>query len=88
VQRSLVLSKLAETEGIAVNKDDIDSEIDRLATSAGPRADEVRRMFAGKRGREALESSLFTRRTLDRLVAIASGEEVPPPTGEGKSNEE
>ncbi len=88
VQRSLVLSKLAEVEGIAVNKDDIDSEIDRLATSAGPRADEVRRMFAGKRGREALESSLFTRRTLDRLVAIASGEEVPPPTGEGKSNEE
>jgi trigger factor len=88
VQRSLVLSKLAEVEGIAVNKDDIDSEIDRLAASAGPRADEVRRMFAGKRGREALESSLFTRRTLDRLVAIASGEEVPPPSGEGKSNEE
>ncbi|HJX61016.1 MAG TPA: trigger factor [Dehalococcoidia bacterium] len=88
VQNSLVLSKLAEAEGIAVSKDDIDAEIERLAVSAGPRVDEVRRMFAGKRGREALESSLFTRRTLDRLVAIASGEEVPSPAGEGESNEE
>jgi len=88
VQRSLVLSKLAEAEGIAVSKDDIDAEIERLVGSAGPRAEEVRRMFAGKRGREALESSLFTRRTLDRLVAIASGEEVPSPAGEGESNEE
>jgi len=88
VQRSLVMSKLAEAEGIAVSKDDIDAEIERLAVSAGPRAAEVRRMFAGKRGREALESSLFTRRTLDRLVAIASGEEVPSPAGEEESNEE
>ena len=88
VQRSLVLSKLAQVEGISVTKDDIDAEIERMAASAGPRAAEVRRMFAGKRGREALEGSLFTRRTLDRLVAIASGEEVPSPAGEEGSNEE
>jgi trigger factor len=88
VQRSLVLSTLAEVEGISVGKDDIDAEIERLAASAGPRADEVRRMFASKRGREALESSLFTRKTLDRLVAIVSGEEVPSPAGGGESNEE
>jgi trigger factor len=88
VQRSLVLSKLAEAEGITVGKDDIDAEIERLAASAGPRAAEVRRMFAGRRGREALEGSLFTRRTLERLVAIASGEQVPSPVGEEGSNEE
>jgi len=88
VQRSLVLGKLAQVEGISVSKQDIDAEIERLAASAGPRAAEVRRMFASRRGREALESSLFTRRTLDRLVAIASGEEVPSPPREGESNEE
>jgi len=88
VQRSLVLSQLAEAEGISVSKGDVDAEIERLAASAGPRAAEVRRMFAGKRGREALESSLFTRRTLDRLVAIASGEEVASPAGEEESNKE
>jgi len=88
VQRSLVVSKLAEVEGIAVAKEDIDAEIERLAASSGARAEEVRRMFASKRGREALEHSLFTRKTLDRLVAIASGQEVPSPAGEGESNEE
>jgi hypothetical protein len=46
-------------------------------------------MFAARRGREALEGSLFTRRTLERLVAIASGEEVPSPAvRQGESNEE
>ena len=88
VQRSLVLSKLARVEGISVSKEDIEAEIERLAESAGPRATEVRRMFAARRGREALEGSLFTRRTLERLVAIASGEEVPSPPREGESNEE
>jgi trigger factor len=88
VQRSLVLSKLARVEGISVSKEDIEAEIERLAESAGPRAAEVRRMFAARRGREALEGSLFTRRTLERLVAIASGEEVPSPPREGESNEE
>jgi trigger factor len=88
VQRSLVLMKLAEAESISISKEDIDAEIERLAASSGPRAAEVRRMFASQRGREALESSLFTRRTLDRLVVIASGEEVPSPPREGESNEE
>jgi trigger factor len=88
VQRSLVLSKLAEVEGIAVSKEDIDAEIERLAASAGAQAADVRRMFAGQRGREAVEGSLFTRRTLDRLVAIASGEEAPSPASEEEPNEE
>jgi trigger factor len=87
VQRSLVLSKLAEVEGIAVSREDIDVEIERLAASSGARAEETRRIFASQRGREALERSLFTRKTLDRLVAIASGEEVPSPSGE-ESNKE
>ena len=88
VQRLLVLSKLAEVEGIAVSKEDIDAEVERLAASSGPRAEEARRIFASQRGREALERSLFTRKTLDRLVAIASGEEVPSPSGEEESNKE
>jgi trigger factor len=88
VQRSLVLSKLAEVEGIAVSKEDIDAEIERLAASSGARAEETRRIFASQRGREALERSLFTRKTLDRLVVIASGEEVLSPSGEEESNKE
>jgi trigger factor len=79
IQNSLVLGKVAEVEGISVGEEDIDAEIERLAASSGPRGDEVRKVFASAGGREALERSLFTRKTVERLVAIASGEEAPPP---------
>jgi len=77
IQRSLVLAKLAEVEGITVSEEDIDAEIERLVTSSGPRAGEVRQMFAKPGGRQALERSLLTRKTLERLTAIASGEDLP-----------
>ena len=79
IQRSLVLSKVAEAEAISVSEEDIDAEIERLATSSGPRGDEVRKIFGGAGGRDALRRSVLTRKTVERLVAIASGEEVPPP---------
>ncbi len=79
IQRSLVLGKVAEVEGVSVSEEDIDAEIERLAASAGPRADGVRKVFGSAGGREAVERSLLTRRTAERLVAIASGQEAPPP---------
>jgi trigger factor len=78
IQRSLVLRKVAEAEAISVGEEDIDAEIERLAASSGPRGDEVRKVFASAGGREALGRSLLTRKTVERLVAIASGEEAPP----------
>jgi FKBP-type peptidyl-prolyl cis-trans isomerase (trigger factor) len=74
-------------EGISVGKEDIDAEIERLAASSGPRADEMRKIFSSAGGREALERSLFTRKTVDRLVTIASGEAAPAEAAEevGKS---
>lgn len=78
IQRSLVLRKVAEVEAISVGEEDIDAEIERLAASSGPRGDEVRKVFASAGGRDALGRSLLTRKTVERLVAIASGEEVPP----------
>ncbi len=79
IQRSLVLSKVAEAEAISVSEEDIDAEIERLAASSEPRGDEVRKIFDSAGGRDALRRSLLTRKTVERLVAIASGEEVPPP---------
>jgi trigger factor len=78
IQRSLVLGKVAEVEAISVNEDDIDAEIERLVAGAGPRGDEVRKVFDSAGGRGALQRSLLTRRTVERLAAIAAGEEVPP----------
>jgi trigger factor len=79
VQGSLVLGKVAEVEAISVGEEDVDAEIERLAASSGPRGDEVRKVFGSAGGREALERSLLTRKTVDRLVVIASGEEASPP---------
>jgi len=79
IQGSLVLGKVAAVEGISVSEEDVDAEIERLAASSGSRADEVRKIFGSADSREALERSLLSRRTVERLVAIASGEDVPPP---------
>jgi trigger factor len=87
IQNSLVLGKVAEVEGISVGEEDIDAEIERLGASSGPRADEVRKVFGSAGAREALERSLLTRKTVERLVAIASGEAPPAEAAEevGKS---
>jgi trigger factor len=82
IQRSLVLGKVAEVEAISVGEEDVDAEIERAAASSGPRGDEVRKIFGSAGGREALERSLLTRKTVERLVAIASGEETSPPAEE------
>jgi trigger factor len=79
IQGSLVLTKVAAVEGISVSEEDIDAEIERLVASSGPQGEEVRKIFGSAGSREALERSLLTRKTVERLVAIASGEEAPPP---------
>lgn len=88
VQRSLVLSRVAEVESISVSKEDVEGEIERLVASSGPQGEAVRRMFSNPNGRSALERSLLTRKTLDRLMAIASGQEAPPAASEEADEEE
>jgi len=72
VRRSLVLSRLAELEGISVEPAEIDVEIERIVGSSGGQAPQMRQLFGGAGGREAIERSLLTRKTLERLAAIAS----------------
>ena len=77
VLRSLVLSQLAEAEDILVAESEVEEEIDRLSSGAGDQSEEVRRLFSTENAKESLRRSLKTRRTLERLVAIAAGEEAP-----------
>ncbi|MFQ6019982.1 MAG: hypothetical protein ACE5KW_04420, partial [Dehalococcoidia bacterium] len=51
---------------------EVDSEIDRLAGDGSPQEEQVRSLFRSDAGREAIERSLVTRKTLERLVAIVS----------------
>ncbi len=82
VRRSLILTHVAEAENIDVSDAEIDQEVERIVSSAGPRAEEVRRFFADADSRDALRRRLLARRTLDCLVDIASSESAAD--GEGQ----
>jgi len=73
LRRSLVLSKFAEAENIEVTDADVDAELESLASSAGEQAETIRTVFGSENGRDTLRRSLLTRKTLARLVEVASG---------------
>ena len=72
IRRSLVLSKFAEAENIEVDAADIDAEIETMASSSGEQGDMIRQLFNTDEAKESLSRSLHTRKTLARLVEIAS----------------
>lgn len=76
VKRSLVLTEVADAEHIDVGDEDVALEIERLAASAGPQAESLRRLFENDSARDSVRRSLLTRKTLHRLTAIAAGEEI------------
>ena len=73
VVRSLVLEKIAEAEKMEVDTSEIDEEIDKMVKDAGEKAEEIRNLFGLPQARESIKQSLITRKTVDRLVQIASG---------------
>ncbi len=77
IQRSLVLSEVAEAEHIEVNDGEVEAEIGRMTSNVGEQADEVRHLFSTENAKESVRRSLLTKKTLDRLVQIASGEAAP-----------
>lgn len=79
IRRSLVLSEVTEAEDISVGDDEVEAEIERLSSGAGDQAEELRRLFSNEEAKENLRRSLTTKKTLDRLVEIASSDGVEPP---------
>lgn len=77
LRRSLVLSKVSEAEQIAAAEDEIDAEIDKMTASAGPQTQRLRQIFSSEDGRDTIRRQLVTRKTLARLVEIATQEGVP-----------
>jgi trigger factor len=73
VRRSLALTALAEAERIVVEPAELDAEIERIVNSSGAQASQIRQLFESPGGREAIERSILTRKTSDRLIEIVSG---------------
>jgi trigger factor len=74
VKRSLVLSQVAEAEGIEVSEDEIAAEIDSIAEPMGDDAERFREMFSSPEGNASVRRNLLNKKLSERLVAIASGE--------------
>ena len=74
VVRSLVLGELAEAEKIEVTDADIDAEIDKMVKDAAEKADDMKSFFNLPEARESIKQLLTGRKTVDRLVQIATGE--------------
>lgn len=74
VRRSLALSHLAEAEGLDVTAEEIEEELDTLVAPMGDDAARFRQMFATEDGVSTIRRNLISKKTLDRLAAIASGE--------------
>jgi FKBP-type peptidyl-prolyl cis-trans isomerase (trigger factor) len=73
------LSEVTEAEHIDVGDEEVDAEIDRISSGVGEQSEELRRLFSGEEAKENLRRSLTTKKTLDRLVEIASSDEETPP---------
>ena len=82
VKRSLVLGQLADSEKIEVAEAEIDAEIERLIAGASGGNDEqverYRQIFRSPEARSSLSRSLQSRKTLERLVEIASRDGAAP----------
>jgi trigger factor len=72
LKRSLALSQVTEAEGIDIGDDEVTDEIAKLTGSAGPQGEQLKTMFESEEGRATIRRNLLTRKTLDRLVEIAT----------------
>jgi len=77
VKRSLVLTEVAEKEGLSVDDAEVDAELDRIAGDT-PQAAQMRTIFDNPSGRELLGRTALTKKVYQRLRDIAEGKELPP----------
>ncbi|MCK4965202.1 MAG: trigger factor, partial [Dehalococcoidia bacterium] len=73
VARSIVVSKVAESEDISVSGEEIDGEVAEMVKGAGEQGEALGKFFQSAEARRSLERMLVTRKTIERLVEIASG---------------
>jgi len=74
VKRSLVLSQIAEAEGLEVGEDEIAAEVETLAEPMGEDGARFRELFGTPEGTASIRRNLLNRKLSALLEAIAAGE--------------
>ncbi|MDL1899400.1 trigger factor [Anaerolineae bacterium CFX9] len=83
LRRSLVMGEVMIAEQIAVNDDDINAEIDRVAAQFEPeRQDEIRALFRDQNMRASIATDVLNNRVRERIALIARGEAPEPSAAE------
>ncbi len=79
VKQRLALATAARAENVHLHAEDLEAEINAVAEDMKPdQAQEYSKLMHSAGGQMYLAEQLINRRTLDRLVAIAQGNPLPP----------
>ena len=73
LKRGLALGKVVELEGITVEEEEVEAQIERMSLSFGEQADKARDVFSSPDNIRSIASDLLTNKALQRLTAIARG---------------
>jgi trigger factor len=77
VRVGFVLDSIAAAEHLEVSDEEVGSEVNRMAASAGANAEQVREHYAPtSRARESLRIGMLRDKAVDRVVELASRREV------------
>jgi trigger factor len=87
LQRRLVLSEIGEREGLTVDPEEIEAELERMAEMMGPEGQEMMATLQSAEGRLMVANDLFTGKSQERAIQIAKGE-APPLDEEAEPEED
>jgi trigger factor len=78
-ERALVMSEIVRQEKLTVSAADIDAEIDQMVEvfGSGEQAGQFRQFFSTPQSRLNIQTDLLTNHAMERLAAIAKGENPP-----------
>ncbi len=89
--RYLVIRKLAQGAGFEVSPEEIDAEIEKLASFSNESGDALRRAFSSKNARSSISNAILSRKVLEYLGQIVRGvavKEGPSPEDSAVETEE
>lgn len=79
LRRSLALGKVIEVEGLTVTEEEVAAHIETMAAPFGAQAAQFKTLLNSEQGRRSIRVDLLSRRAVDRVKAIAKGENPPLP---------
>jgi len=77
LKRGLLLAEVVEQEELSVESAEVEAEIEEMLEPLGERGEQLREIFNSPSGRMSVNERLLTRKAVERLKAIARGEEPP-----------